>query len=103
MSRQLRDDDGNVVQGAFPVGVTQTVAYTATHGVITNPVNTRLIEIYVTSAAYILLGSAPVADSGDRPWPANVPLRVEAVPGTTKVSAVQQSAGGSLYVTELGG
>jgi hypothetical protein len=103
MSRQLKDDNGHVVPGAFPAGVTQTVAYTATHGVITNPVNTRLIEVYVTSAAYILVGAAPVADSGDRPWPANTPLILQVEAGTDKVSAVQQSAGGSLYVTELGG
>lgn len=83
-------------------GTHQTVSYTGTHGVITNATNasTQVIRVVCTTAAYIAIGTAPVATTSDMYVPANVP-EYFIVNGARKVSAVQVSSGGALHVTEM--
>lgn len=88
------------VQALSPV-THQSVAYTGTHGVITNAVKGTIIRVVVTSDAYIALGSAPTATTSDVYLPANTPEYFRAVSGTTKVSAIQLATGGTLHVTEM--
>lgn len=87
----------------FRFGATQKVAYTGTHGVIANAISAgiNVIRVWTTTLAYIQIGTAPVATNADIPIPANTPVFI-VVPsgGTMKVSAIQDAAGGNLFVTE---
>lgn len=87
---------------ALRPNTTQDVAYTATAGTISNAVgtNTTVVRVYVTSDAHIAIGSDPTADTDDMPMLADAPEYFKVNQGD-KVSAVQQSAGGDLYVTEM--
>lgn len=92
----------NGVQALRPShSTTQTASYTGTHGVISTAVNASIVRVVCTTAAYVAIGSAPVADSGDMYVAADQPEYFRVIPGSDKVSAVQVSAGGSLYVTEM--
>ena len=84
------------------LGTTQVVAYTGTHGAITNPVGAgvRKVRVVCTSIAHIAIGAAPVATTSDAYMPANLPEYFTINPGE-KVSAIQVAAGGNLHVTEM--
>lgn len=94
----------NVIQAFRPVGNTQTVAYTGTAGTISNAVNTTLdtiVEVTVTTAAYVAVGASPTATATNgRYVAANLPTLFKLRIGE-KVSAVQVASGGNLYVSEL--
>lgn len=83
-------------------GTSQNVAYTGTAGTITNAVGTytRFVRIVTTTAAFVKIGKSPTATTSDMYMPAGIPEVFQIGEGE-KVSAVQASAGGSLYVTEL--
>lgn len=78
----------------------QSVAYTGTAGTITNSVSTgvEVVKVNVTTAAYVSVeGTATTSDcyclaDVDYYFP---------IPTNGKVSAVQVSAGGTLYVSEM--
>lgn len=101
MTTQARDETG-APYPAFKMGTVQSVAYTGTAGTITNGVGekTRLAVVHCTSDAHIAVGVNPTATTDDRPITAQVDVLVALEPGE-RVSAVQQTAGGTLYVTEL--
>jgi hypothetical protein len=87
--------------GTARLGIMQNVAYTGTAGVIANPIGaeTYKVRVVVTTDAFVTTdGTTPSSTNG-----AYVPgLTAEyftTTPGQ-KVSAVQVSAGGTLYVTE---
>jgi|CXWK01.1.fsa_nt_gi hypothetical protein len=86
---------------ATPVaGAGQTVAYTGTHGVITNalPADCRCVRVVCTTAAFIEIGPSPTAVANTGTFvAANVPEYFQCGPNA-KVSAVQVASGGSLYV-----
>lgn len=96
-----RDHLNGVIQAAKP-GTTQSVAYTGTAGTITNAVGTgcRLVRIVVTTDAFVKFGSAPTATTSDCFVPANTPEYFRVDVGD-KVSAIQSTGGGTLYVTEM--
>lgn len=83
-------------------GASQTVAYTGTHGVVATAFGsqTRVVRVYTTTAGFVAFGSAPTATTADIPMAANVPEYFIVSPNS-KVSAIQLSAGGNLYVTEM--
>jgi hypothetical protein len=88
-----------------PIGYPKThqkKAYTGTAAAIDNATSaqTRVIRVVLTSAGYIAIGSAPTATASDIYMPANVP-EYFVVPPSIKVSAIQDSAGGNLHVTEI--
>lgn len=90
--------------GPFKPGVTQTVSYTSTAGTITNAVSSgvQVIRVWLSTAGYVAIGTAPTATTSDIPMPANTPEYFIVPPGgSTKVSAVQSASGGSLFVTEM--
>ena len=92
----------NGVQALRPShSTTQTVSYTGTAGTISNAVNSSIVRVVCTTAAYVAIGSAPTADTGDMYVAADQPEYFRVVPGSDKVSAVQVASGGSLYVTEM--
>lgn len=87
----------------YPIaGGGQSVAYTGTAGTISNPVGsqTYVVLIVVTTDAYIQIAKSPTATSSDTLITANTPLMFRIRPGE-KVSAIQLSSGGTMYVSEL--
>jgi len=83
-------------------GATQVKAYTGTAGVIDNAVSSgiNVVRVWLTTAGFIAIGSAPTATTSDIPMPANTPEYFVVPPGA-KVSAIQSASGGNLYVTEM--
>lgn len=81
---------------------TQNVSYTGTAGTITNAVGaqTRVVRITATSDAFIVFGVNPTATSAGMLLTAGLTDYFHIAPGE-KVSAIQSSASGTLYVTEM--
>jgi len=93
---------GSNIQSPFRPGTSQVKAYTGTAGTITNGVGaqTYVVRVWCSTAAYIAFGASPTATTSDIPVPANTPEYFIVTPGQ-KVSAIQQSSGGNLHVTEM--
>lgn len=88
--------------GTPAAAMSQTVSYTSTAGTIANatPENTTAVRIISTTDCFIeitVAGTAAVANTGLY-LPAFTP-EYFAVGGAVKVSAIQVSTGGSIYVT----
>lgn len=83
-------------------GEGQTVAYTATAGTIANAfaAQTYAVWVWATTAAHVQVGTSPTATTSDPSIPANTLVTIQVHPGE-KLSAVQVSAGGNVYVGEL--
>jgi hypothetical protein len=90
------------IGGPYRLGATQKVAFTGTAGTstaISSGVN--VVRVALSSAGYIKLSSAGTAATAtDIYLPAGVVEYFIVDPGT-RISAVQDSAGGNLSVTEL--
>lgn len=88
--------------GTGRLGTVQSVAYTGTAGTITNAVGpqTYRVRVVCTTDAFIKIDNSPTATSSDSYIPANSVEYFTISPGQ-KVSAIQSSAGGTLYVTEV--
>jgi len=103
MTAQLRDENG-VPLPAFRIGTIQKVAYTGTHGAIGNAIseNCKLVLVWCSTDAHVKMAATPVATTNDCPVTGKVhfPIAVDK-PGTSKISAIQQSAGGTMWVIEL--
>ena len=86
----------------FKPTVTQKVSYTGTQATIANPTGAgcNVIRVMLTTFGYIAIGSSPTATTNGIPMAANVRENFIAPPGS-KVSAIQDSSGGTLFVTEL--
>lgn len=101
MTKTFIDENGRPIPIFFP-RTTQKVAYTGTHGAIGNAIadGVRLVRIWCTTDAFVVAAPTPEADTADMPITAKVDHYLPVNEGD-KVSAVQISAGGDLYVTEL--
>lgn len=95
-----------------PVAPGQSVAYTGTAGTISQKVIGDTLYVYTTTDAWIALGKT--ATTSDTPIPAFTPMFIPMptnAPGaagwsageqhSSMVSAVQQSAGGSLFMQQF--
>jgi hypothetical protein len=84
---------------------TQSVAYTGTAGSVTGwPAGPQGVLVWCTSDAYILVGNGVTATSAATPLPANTPVPFtvpEGTGGVWRVSAIQISAGGTLYAKPI--
>ena len=84
---------------------TQSVAYTGTAGSVTGwPAGPQGVLVWSTSDAYILVGEGVTATSAATPLPANTPVPIfvpQGTGGTWRVSAIQISAGGTLYAKPI--
>ena len=82
-------------------GSATKTSYTGTAGSATIPATSQSVLVWCTSVAYVRIG-ATLATTGDLPLPANAPIIIP-IPASAQtgapitVSAVQDSAGGSLY------
>jgi hypothetical protein len=61
---------------------------------------TYIVRVVCTTDAFIKIDNSPTATTSDVFCPANTPEYFSITPGQ-KVSAVQSSAAGTLYVTEI--
>ena len=99
MTKLAQDSDGHHIQAIRP-GTHQKVAYTGTAGVSAAVgLNTTIVRIVVTTAAYYKVGAAPEATTADVYLAADTIEYTSIRPGE-KVSAIQVSSGGNLHVTE---
>jgi hypothetical protein len=89
--------------GTGRLGTTQSVAYSATAGTIANPVGSQTYKVRVvcTSDAFVRVDDNPTATASDALLPGGSPEYFTITPGM-KVSAIQSTAAGMLYVTEIG-
>lgn len=81
----------------------QNVSYTGTAGTITNGVGVSCTRVRVacTSNAWVLIDNSPTATTGNGMYmSAGIPEYFTVTSGQ-KVSAIQDSAGGTLNVTEI--
>lgn len=102
-TRLMHDAVGHPVQDIFWVARSQKVAYTATAGRIGAALGegVKAVRVTLSSAGYVALGNSGVtATANDSFLPASTP-RLYQVRAATHVSAIQDSAGGTLYVDEL--
>jgi hypothetical protein len=83
----------------------QSVAYTGTAGSVTGwNAGPQGVVVWCTSDAYILVGEGVTATTAATPLPANTPVPFTVPQGTGgvwRVSAIQISAGGTLYAKPI--
>jgi hypothetical protein len=84
----------------------RTVAYTGTAGSVTAyPPGPQGVVVWCDSAAYVVVGEGVTATtSNGTPIPANTPIPFKVPQGSGapwRVSAIQVSAGGTLYVKPI--
>lgn len=83
----------------------QSVAYTGTAGSVTGwNAGPQGVLVWSTSDAYIRVGEGATATTADTPLPANTPVPFTVPQGTGatwRVSAIQISAGGTLYAKPI--
>jgi hypothetical protein len=92
-----------------PAFGTQSVAYTGTAGSVTGwPAGPQGVLVWSTSDAYIAVGDSVTATTSATPLPANTPVPIfvpqpsgGATGGAWRVSAIQISAGGTLYAKPI--
>lgn len=84
---------------------TKSVAYTGTAGSTGNfPAGAPAVLVWATTDAYVKVGEAVTATSASMPIPAYTPVRIEVPQGAGagwRVSAIQISAGGTVYAKPL--
>lgn len=98
------DKHDNPIQAMAP-GVTQTIAFSGTSAATTNALskNTVVVRLLATQPCFIKIGTGtPTATTSDMYLPAGIPeyFAAEGI-YTLKVAALQVSAAGTLYVTEM--
>jgi len=88
--------------GSPMAGLTQNVAYTGTAGTIANvvPPNCVAVRLVSTTDCFVRIGNNPTATTADMYLVAGVP-ETFGIGLNDKVSAVQVSSGGTIYVTPL--
>lgn len=87
--------------GTGRLGTTQNVSYTGTAGTVSTgaTVGVQKVRVMVTTDAFVVVGSADATSAGAY-LPAFSVEYFTISPGQ-KVSAIQVSAGGTLYATEI--
>jgi len=84
---------------------TQSVAYTGTAGSVTGwNAGPQGVLVWSTTDAYILVGEGVTATSAATPLPAYTPVPITVPQGTGgvwRVSAIQISAGGTMYAKPI--
>ena len=84
----------------------KTVTYTGTAGTTAAINPARAVLVWTTTDAYVKVGESVTATSSDTPIPAYTPVLFEVPRGSNApfvVSAIQISAGGSVYAKSVGG
>jgi hypothetical protein len=83
----------------------QSAAYTGTAGSVTGwNAGPQGVLVWCTTDAYILVGEGAIATTAATPLPANTPVPMTVPQGTGgvwRVSAIQITAGGTLYAKPM--
>ena len=93
--------EGHGFEAIYP-GTSQKLAYTgASAQSAALQTRTSVVRLVSTSNCHVAFGSNPtaVADGTCLYLPLGVPVNVGVAPGT-KIAAIQDSAGGNLFITE---
>jgi heme/copper-type cytochrome/quinol oxidase subunit 2 len=94
-----KDGSGNSIPVLHPNDTTQSQGYTGTASTAITPTSgVKVVMVTVTSAAFVSFNGT--ATSSDMYLPADTPKEFAVHSGDT-ISAIQVSASGTLYVTEL--
>ena len=84
---------------------TQSVAYTGTAGSVTGwNAGPQGVLVWCTTDAYILVGEGVTATTAATPLPAYTPVPITVPPnvsGVWRVSAIQITAGGTMYAKPI--
>lgn len=90
------------VATTYRPSTTQSKAYTGTSAAVTNAFGSQTyrVRLWATTDCHVVFAGSPTATTSDMPLTARVPEYFSVNPGE-KVAAIQDSAGGTLYVTEL--
>jgi hypothetical protein len=101
MTIMAQDINGHQIP-ALGLGTVQKAAYTATAGTVANAVGpqTKAVTVWCSTDAHIAINGDPTATTDDAPLTAKQAWTLKVRPGVDKVSAIQQSAGGTLWVVE---
>jgi hypothetical protein len=88
--------------GTGRLGTTQSVAYTGTAGTIASSVGTGTLKVRVvaTTDCFIKIDKDPTATTSDALLP-GLAAEYFTITAGQKVSAIQVTTGGTLYVTEI--
>lgn len=84
----------------------RSVAYTGTAGTTSTLRPAKAVMVWCTSDAYVRVGEGVTATSADLPLPAYQVVILSVPPGSGApfvVSAIQISAGGTVYAKSVGG
>jgi len=87
-------------QGTRQLGTTETVAFTGTAAHSAVMPECEEVRLQATAACFIATGPTAVATTAGWPLAAGAPEYVRIRAGD-RVSAIQQTEGGSLYVTKV--
>ena len=100
LARDTRNEE--LIQAASPTGSTQTITTSGSSAAISTAFAsaTRIVRIVATEDVNIKFGSAPTATTSDPFIPANQVEYFKVTSGE-KVAAIQNSAAGTCYVTEM--
>lgn len=90
------------IQAASPTGTTQTITTSGSSAAISTAFgnNTRLVRIVATEDVHLEFATSPTATTSDPFLPANQ-VEYFRVTAGDKVAAIQNSAAGTVYVTEM--
>lgn len=102
----LARDERKVPIPVLQPSTTQTVTITGTSALSTHVTATNIIRVVSTTDCHIEFGFNPVATTSSMFMPASVPeyFEIGDVSGDstmTNLAVIQNSAGGTLYITEM--
>lgn len=93
-----RSELGDAIQAMYP-GTVQKVTVSGTSAATSNAVTSSIVRLLSTTDCHIKFGVTPTATTNDTLLLANIP-EYFAINNGEKVAAIQNAAGGTLYVTE---
>lgn len=92
----------DLIQAASPTGSTQTITTSGSSAAISTAFasGTRIVRIVATEDIHLKFATSPTAATSDPFLPANQVEYFKVTAGE-KVAAIQNSAAGTVYVTEM--
>jgi phosphoenolpyruvate synthase/pyruvate phosphate dikinase len=96
------DEKGRSVPALTPSTV-QTITVAETSAAISSAVGsgTRVVRLISSTDCHYVVAASPTAAATDSFLPANTIEYIKVKEGSSKVAAIQNAAGGTMYVTEM--
>jgi hypothetical protein len=105
MTKAVQDIKTGQSIPALEIGTVQTITTSGSSAATSSAFGetSLIVRVVCTEDANITFGASPTATTSSTFLPANqVEYFKVPVPGTSKLAAIQNSAAGTLYVTEMG-